>query len=67
MPYGDITHRLVAELNELGAEEYKKRLVSLVAGLVDIAAGACCMTDGCSLDEPLCDVMMARAALRGTY
>jgi len=67
MAYGDKTHGLIAELNELDAEEYNKRLVSMVAGLVDIAAGECCMTDGCSLDGPLCDVMIARAALRGTY
>lgn len=31
--------------------------------LLNIASGGCCQTPGCSIDDPRCDTMLARAAL----
>lgn len=31
--------------------------------LQQIASGGCCLTPGCSVDNPMCDAMTARAAL----
>jgi len=35
----------------------------MIATLEDVAGGPCCETEGCSIEEPMCDAMNARAAL----
>jgi hypothetical protein len=47
-----------------GAAE--RRLAECREALEEIASGPCCGTPGCSVDDPLCDSMIARAALRPT-
>ena len=34
-------------------------------GLAQIASGPCCGTEGCDVDDPKCDAMLARATLHG--
>ena len=33
--------------------------------LEELAAGSCCQTPGCGIDDPKCDTMMARYAING--
>jgi len=40
------------------------RIPEMVDALVDIASGPCCESPGCTVDDPSCDTMRARAALR---
>jgi len=35
----------------------------LLEALKSIAAGECCLTPGCSINDPMCDAMIARAAI----
>ena len=46
----------------LAAEDERERLREFVEG---IAGGSCCESPGCSIDDPMCDTMMARAMLEG--
>lgn len=61
-PYcsGSIIIALQAECAAL-----KKENEQYAAGLHEIAGGQCCETPGCCPDDPMCDVMIARAALLG--
>ena len=35
--------------------------------LEEMAAGSCCQTPGCNIDDPMCDTMVARYAIEGIY
>jgi len=65
--YGWKTEQIAKEFAELNAKDRARRLVSMIAALVDIAAGSCCETEGCSEEDPMCDTMIARAGLKGLY
>ncbi len=51
-----------AEAAIAAALDERERLREFVEG---IAGGSCCESPGCSIDDPMCDTMMARAMLEG--
>lgn len=53
-----------AEAAESALAEARERITRLEEALQGIADGFCCETPGCSTEDPKCDTMLARAALK---
>lgn len=63
---------LVAELPRDATGSIQKANARLIAAsptmfevLEDMAAGSCCQTPGCNIEDPMCDTMQARFAIEG--
>ncbi len=62
---GNFTFNLNREQIVARMERAEAQRDMLLAALKDIASSQCCQTSGCSIGEPMCDTMIARAAIAG--
>jgi hypothetical protein len=60
----DLLDAYDSALNKLAGYESTKRTNEMyIEVLRDFASSACCQTDGCGLEDPMCDTMQARTVL----